>query len=335
MRQNNGSSGNGQQQQTGRRRTGNQQQQQQPRPAVVQRQVETDEEQEEPIYYTGPPRINLSSPDALPQPRRQTRPRLQQDQQQQQQQQQSQQEIQETRTVHTFQLDGFSGAAPFMQVGGGDNNHHQEQIDPLTMGLDRIDRMMNAAMNAPVNGHGGQQFFVNPNLLVVQQQQQQQQQTQQRRTNVSTASPLRNKIVYQLECCFCQTYICGRAMRAILLADTKIELYSTDVPPSRLRLLDDDRMTQGCNCRIRDTACACCGNVMGYHVSQPCERCLEARNNGHFWMFFRIRLSATQCDLFSLTSILAAKALVRLRIPCRPISSDIQQVRGISQGSPI
>lgn len=28
------------------------------------------------------------------------------------------------------------------------------------------------------------------------------------------------------------------------------------------------------------------GNVMGYHVSQPCEKCLEARNNGHFWMFY-------------------------------------------------
>ena len=29
-----------------------------------------------------------------------------------------------------------------------------------------------------------------------------------------------------------------------------------------------------------------CGCILGYHVSQPCERCLEARNNGHFWMFY-------------------------------------------------
>lgn len=28
------------------------------------------------------------------------------------------------------------------------------------------------------------------------------------------------------------------------------------------------------------------GNVLGYHVSQPCDRCLDARNNGHFWMFY-------------------------------------------------
>ncbi len=25
---------------------------------------------------------------------------------------------------------------------------------------------------------------------------------------------------------------------------------------------------------------------MGYHVSQPCDKCLDARNNGHFWMFY-------------------------------------------------
>jgi hypothetical protein len=84
-------------------------------------------------------------------------------------------------------------------------------------------------------------------------------------------------------------------MRAILLADTKIELYSTDIPPScALRLLDEDRMTQGCHCRIRDTACVGCGNVLGYHVSQPCERCLDAKNNGHFWMFYSESISPNE-----------------------------------------
>lgn len=75
-------------------------------------------------------------------------------------------------------------------------------------------------------------------------------------------------------------------MRAILLADVKVELYSTDIPPTSCALLHEDRQTQGCNCRIRDAACTGCGCVLGYHVSQPCERCLEARNNGHFWMFY-------------------------------------------------
>jgi hypothetical protein len=27
------------------------------------------------------------------------------------------------------------------------------------------------------------------------------------------------------------------------------------------------------------------GNVVGYHVTQPCETCLDSCNNGHFWMF--------------------------------------------------
>lgn len=99
-------------------------------------------------------------------------------------------------------------------------------------------------------------------------------------------SPLRNKIVYQLECAYCCQRVCHRAMKAILLADTKIELYSTDIPPAQLVLMDEDRMTQGCHCRIRDTVCVGCGNVLGYHVSQPCSRCLDAKNNGHFWMFY-------------------------------------------------
>ena len=25
--------------------------------------------------------------------------------------------------------------------------------------------------------------------------------------------------------------------------------------------------------------------MVGYHVTQPCVKCLEACNNGHFWMF--------------------------------------------------
>lgn len=27
------------------------------------------------------------------------------------------------------------------------------------------------------------------------------------------------------------------------------------------------------------------GNVVGYHVTQPCESCLDSCNNGHMWMF--------------------------------------------------
>lgn len=50
-------------------------------------------------------------------------------------------------------------------------------------------------------------------------------------------------------------------------------------------------MTENCHCRIRDVACLGCGNVVGYHVTQPCEVCLTSCNNGQylpltsFWMF--------------------------------------------------
>lgn len=71
-------------------------------------------------------------------------------------------------------------------------------------------------------------------------------------------------------------------------------------------LVNDDYCTDNCRCRIHDVAClgwyvkvcdrVCnvsltfantptSGNVVGYHVTQPCESCLESCNNGHFWMF--------------------------------------------------
>jgi hypothetical protein len=101
----------------------------------------------------------------------------------------------------------------------------------------------------------------------------------------SPNSPLRNKIVYVLNCVSCSTILCTRAMRAILLADTKLELYSTDIPPESVHSLQHDSLTSGCQCRVRETACTGCGNYVGYQVSQPCDSCLSAKNNGHFWMF--------------------------------------------------
>lgn len=40
------------------------------------------------------------------------------------------------------------------------------------------------------------------------------------------------KPVYKLSCRHCHKLVCCRGMRAILLADSKIELYSTDIPSS-------------------------------------------------------------------------------------------------------
>lgn len=95
----------------------------------------------------------------------------------------------------------------------------------------------------------------------------------------------RTKIVCNLNCTHCHVGVCRRGMKAILLADTNVELFSTDLPPFGVQLVNDDYMTRNCRCRIKDAACLGCGNVVGYHVTQPCEACLEACNNGHFWMF--------------------------------------------------
>lgn len=74
-------------------------------------------------------------------------------------------------------------------------------------------------------------------------------------TSRNNNNALRNKIVYKLNCTYCKASVCERAMRAILLADTKVELYSTDIPPKAVVTMNEDRMTGGCNCKIRDTVC--------------------------------------------------------------------------------
>lgn len=102
----------------------------------------------------------------------------------------------------------------------------------------------------------------------------------------------RNKVVVEVCCRHCQITVCRRGMRAILLADTTVELYSTDAPPCRVSLVADDYTTANCACRIRDIACNGCGNVVGYHVTQPCDACLDSCNNGHFFMFHMTEITS-------------------------------------------
>ncbi|KAJ3104752.1 Protein fam72a [Phlyctochytrium planicorne] len=104
-------------------------------------------------------------------------------------------------------------------------------------------------------------------------------------TNPVTTPPFRSKPVHNLSCLHCATPICSRAMKAILLSNTRLELYSTDMAPAEVEMVDCEKVTGSCRCKIRDVACLKCGNVIGYHVTQPCEPCLDSCNNGHFWMF--------------------------------------------------
>jgi len=96
----------------------------------------------------------------------------------------------------------------------------------------------------------------------------------------------KSKPVYELRCLICDALMCARGMKAILLADRSVELYSTDMPPpSAVQLIGRDYQTNNCHCRIKDVACSICGSVVGYHVILPCRSCLSSCNNGHFWMY--------------------------------------------------
>lgn len=75
-------------------------------------------------------------------------------------------------------------------------------------------------------------------------------------------------------------------MKAVLLSDSDLELYSTDIPPTRaVDFIGNCYSTESCKCKIKDIACLKCGNAVGYHVVVPCKSCLLSCNNGHFWMF--------------------------------------------------
>ena len=42
----------------------------------------------------------------------------------------------------------------------------------------------------------------------------------------------KSKVVQHLSCGHCHAQVCRRGMKAILLADTQVELFSTDAPPN-------------------------------------------------------------------------------------------------------
>ena len=76
------------------------------------------------------------------------------------------------------------------------------------------------------------------------------------RRNANLHPNFRAKSVCDLSCKYCCLKICKRGMKAILLADTRVELFSTDYAPiGRVQLVDADYTTTNCNCRIRDVAC--------------------------------------------------------------------------------
>eukprot|EP00729_Bicosta_minor_P014163 gene14163-2510_t len=100
------------------------------------------------------------------------------------------------------------------------------------------------------------------------------------------------KAVNELSCKYCCSDLSRRGMRALLLADHAVELFSTDGEPRGCALVGNSFSTDQCNCCISDVCCLGCGNSVGYHVLAPCEKCMSQKNNGHFWMFHGYAVSS-------------------------------------------
>ncbi|ORX89805.1 hypothetical protein K493DRAFT_288849 [Basidiobolus meristosporus CBS 931.73] len=103
----------------------------------------------------------------------------------------------------------------------------------------------------------------------------------------------RRKTVCILSCNACRTTVCQRGMKAILLADTRVELYSTDSTPFGVEHVGLEYSTNNCLCKIKDVACLNCGNILGYNVTSACVSCLTACNNGHYWMLYSTSVIAS------------------------------------------
>lgn len=93
------------------------------------------------------------------------------------------------------------------------------------------------------------------------------------------------KIFYLIRCLNCSNIVCRRALRSTLVFNTKIKLYSTNIPSRYVKCVGNSYMAYSCNCVITDTSCKCCHVILGYHILHPCSQCMQSRNNGHLWMF--------------------------------------------------
>ena len=60
----------------------------------------------------------------------------------------------------------------------------------------------------------------------------------------------RSKAVCTIYCQHCANALCERGMRAILLGNTSVELYSTDRPPFGVELVEFDYKTENCRFKI-------------------------------------------------------------------------------------
>ncbi len=90
---------------------------------------------------------------------------------------------------------------------------------------------------------------------------------------------------FVVRCTECDSVLSDAGYRSTLLSDHYVNVYSTNSFSSAIVCVYEPYTSKKCRCMIKDIACVDCGLVVGYHVEQPCKKCLGEENNGHMWMF--------------------------------------------------
>lgn len=105
------------------------------------------------------------------------------------------------------------------------------------------------------------------------------------------------KKLYVVRCLGCFGIVSRRAIRSVLLSNTRIKLYSTNDPTENVRCVRNSYTTYSCQCLIEDISCRLCRVMLGYHIVSPCIMCTKAKNNGHMWMFDTGSVSSISKDV--------------------------------------
>ncbi|KAG8929928.1 hypothetical protein FRC02_004868 [Tulasnella sp. 418] len=125
--------------------------------------------------------------------------------------------------------------------------------------------------------------------------------------------------VYVLHCASCETFLTDRGMKAVLLLQDDVGLYSSDAFPANCGALVITTRSSGsiyasyysnvsstvgylrsCECLTQELSCHGCGTNVAYHVVSPCQRCMQSvmhdrrSTNGHRYVFHQREVLASE-----------------------------------------
>lgn len=101
------------------------------------------------------------------------------------------------------------------------------------------------------------------------------------------------ELVYELCCHRCQSVLCSRGMKVLLVADLSHQLFSTDIPSDGISG-GGNHPIETCACLAERSVCCQCGAEVGYHVLRPCAECSAQDHNSHYWLFSASGVSARE-----------------------------------------